>query len=72
MRIIPSLISGEFSPLSLGRKLAISINNTMPACRCGWEMKPIGRLWVCENWRPWSFWRHDITVRPPTRRRPCM
>lgn len=46
--------------------------NTMPACRgCSWELKHRGPLWVCENWRPWNFWRHEVTRRP-TRRVPCM
>lgn len=47
--------------------------NTMPSCRhCSLEMRKRGPLWVCENWRPWNFWRHDVTVRPPLHRSPFM
>jgi len=51
----------------------VALDNTMLACRrCSWEMKRRWFFWACENWRPWNFWRHDLTLRVPRHRSPCM
>lgn len=77
-RLTEALVRAEFE-LVLRPHPYVSMSNTMLACRrCSWKMKhrpALGRwlqLWVCENWRPWNFWRHDLMRRTPTHRSPVM